>query len=40
MSTQIQISNMVVFQLKHKKVDSKLFKSLIMEASMFSLNFD
>jgi hypothetical protein len=28
------------FQHKHKKVDSKKFKSFIMEASMLPLSFD
>jgi hypothetical protein len=40
MSTQIQILNMNAFQHKHKKIDSKLFKSFIMEASMLPLSFD
>jgi hypothetical protein len=40
MFTQIQIVNIVVFQHKHKKVDSKLFKSLIMEAYIIPLSFD
>jgi len=31
---------MVVFQHKHKKVYSRLFKSFLMETSMLPLNFD
>ncbi len=31
---------MVVFQHKHKKVDSKLVKSFLMGTSMLPLNFD
>jgi hypothetical protein len=40
MFAQIQILNMVVFQHKHKKKNSKLFKSLIIETSMLPLYFD
>jgi hypothetical protein len=40
MSTQIPNFKYRNFQHKYKKVDSKLFKNLTMEASMLLLSFD
>jgi hypothetical protein len=41
-NAHIQIQNFKYdnFQYKYKKIHSKFFKSLIMEASMLLLNFD
>jgi hypothetical protein len=39
-STQIQILNMIVFQHKHRKIDSIFFKKFNIEASMLQLSFD
>ncbi len=40
MCDQIPNFKYASFQQKHKKVDSKLLKSLIMEVSIFPLSFD